>query len=229
MPVAVRSIVTYENPRLRMKSVKVKRIDRSIQNLIDDMIDTMRAAEGVGLAAPQIGVLLRVAVVEYVEEETEDLRQTVLINPEVLAKEGEWMAEEGCLSIPGYVGTVPRAERIVVRGRNRQGKDVRIKTDGRLAHILQHEIDHLDGILYIDYLESLDELRKVEPGTRKRRGQQTDAEDGAAGESSATSVAAERPAAPCPACGRASSADTDGASSSTPQRESSAPSPMGIG
>lgn len=166
---AVRDILTYENPRLRLKSIKVKRIGASVQTLIDDMLDTMRAAEGIGLAAPQIGALLRVIVAEYVDEETEDVCQTVLINPEITAREGEWMAEEGCLSIPGYVGTVPRAEKVTVRGKDRRGKDVRLKTDGRLAHVLQHEIDHLDGILYIDYLPSLDDLRKVEPEERKAR------------------------------------------------------------
>jgi len=167
--VTVRRILTRENPRLRMKSAKVKRVDRPMQTLIDDMIETMRAAEGVGLAAPQIGVLLRVIVCEYVDDETEELHQTVLINPEVLAKEGEWMAEEGCLSIPGYVGTVPRAVRVTVKGKDRKGKDVRIKTDGQLAHILQHEIDHLDGILFTDYLKSLDELREVESPRKRRR------------------------------------------------------------
>jgi peptide deformylase len=152
-----------------MKSIKVKRVDRPIQSLIDDMIDTMRSAEGVGLAAPQIGVLLRVIVCEYADEETDELHQTVLVNPEIIEKEGEWMAEEGCLSIPGYVGTVPRAVSFSVKGKDSNGKDVRIKTDGPLAHILQHEIDHLDGILYIDYLDSLDELREVEPGRKRRR------------------------------------------------------------
>jgi peptide deformylase len=100
-----------------MRSVKVKHIDRSIQTLIDDMLDTMRAEQGVGLAAPQIGVLLRVIVVEYADGESEDLHQTVLINPEIVSREGEWMAEEGCLSVPGYVGTVPRAIKITVKGR----------------------------------------------------------------------------------------------------------------
>jgi len=152
-----------------MKSIRVKRIDASIRSLIDDMIETMRSAEGIGLAAPQVGVLLRVIVAEYPDEETEDLYQTVMVNPEIIAKEGEWMAEEGCLSIPGYVGTVPRAVSVMVKGKDRSGKAVRIKTDGMLAHILQHEIDHLNGVLYIDYLPSLDELRKVEPGTPTRR------------------------------------------------------------
>jgi len=167
--VAVRPILNFENPRLRMKSVRVKRVDSSIQTLIDDMIETMRSAEGIGLAAPQVGVLLRVIVAEYQEEDDEEAKQTVLVNPEIIEKRGEWMAEEGCLSVPGFVGTVARAESVTVKGKDRNGKDVRIKTDGILAHILQHEIDHLDGVLYIDYLDSLDELRKVEPGRKRRR------------------------------------------------------------
>jgi len=177
--VALRPIITYENPRLRKKSVKIKRIDAELQRLIDDMIDTMRAAEGIGLAAPQVGVLLRLVVCEYADEDSDGVRQTVLINPEITERQGEWMAEEGCLSIPGYVGTVPRAEFVAVRGKNRFGKDVRIKTDGLLAHILQHEIDHLDGVLYIDYLASPDDLRKVEPGKRRRRrqGNEDDTDD----------------------------------------------------
>ena len=193
---AVRPILKYDSPRLRMKSVRVKRIDPSIQSLIDDMIETMRSAEGIGLAAPQVGVLLRVIVAEYYEEEeSEEPSQTVLINPEIVAKEGEWMAEEGCLSIPGYVGTVPRAERVTVKGRTRAGKDVRLKTNGILAHVLQHEIDHLDGVLYIDYLPSLDDLRKVEPGTRKRRGRRGAEDEDDVPEDEPTSEAEPRGAA----------------------------------
>jgi peptide deformylase len=169
LPLATRPIITWENPRLRMHSVKVKRIDANIRTLIDDMIDTMRANNGIGLAAPQVGVLLRVVVCEYTDEETEEVHQTILVNPEITAKEGEYDAEEGCLSIPGYYGVVPRAVSVSVKGKDRQGKDVKIKTDGTLAHILQHEIDHLDGILYIDYLESLDQLQKVDPDRPRRR------------------------------------------------------------
>jgi peptide deformylase len=175
--VAVRSIITFENPRLRKKSIKIKRVDAEIQTLIDDMIDTMRAAEGIGLAAPQVGVLLRLIVAEYVDDD-EEVQQTVLINPEITAREGEWMAEEGCLSIPGYLGTVPRAEAVTVKGKNRAGKDVRIKADGTLAHILQHEIDHLDGVLYIDYLSNPEDLRRSEP-TRRRRRPRGSGDDGA--------------------------------------------------
>ena len=193
---AVRPIVTYENPRLRKKSIKVKSIEPSVQVLIDDMIDTMRAANGIGLAAPQVGVLLRIVVCEWTEypeetdeeddEEAGEMHQTVLINPEILEKEGEWMAEEGCLSIPGYVGTVPRAEKVTVRGKTRGGKTIKFKADGVQAHILQHEIDHLDGILYIDYLDSLDDLRPSEPGSRRRRRR------------SGTSVDSEEPDAAAP-------------------------------
>jgi peptide deformylase len=167
--VAVLDVVTWENPRLRKKSLKVKRVDASIQRLIDDMIETCRANDGVGLAAPQVGVLLRIIVCEYTDDETEELNQLILINPEITAKEGEWLAEEGCLSIPGYWGTVPRAVAITVRGKDRHGHDVKLKTDTRMAHILQHEIDHLDGILYVDYLKSLDELEKVEEDKPRRR------------------------------------------------------------
>ncbi len=140
------------------------------------MIETMRSANGVGLAAPQIGILLRVIVCEYIDDDTEEVCQTVLVNPEITAREGEWMAEEGCLSIPGFVGTVPRAEKIAVRGQDRNGKRVRIKTEGYLAHILQHEIDHLEGVLYVDYLEhGFDDLRPAEPkeGRRRRRRQRS--------------------------------------------------------
>jgi peptide deformylase len=166
---AVRPVLTYEDPRLRKKSIRVKRVDASIQTLIDDMLETMRESDGQGLAAPQIGVLLRVIVAEYVDEETEELHQLILLNPEITAKEGSWMADEGCLSVPGYWGTVPRAERVTVKAKDRHGKDLRLKLDGRMAHIVQHETDHLEGVLYFDYLKSMDELQKVESGARRRR------------------------------------------------------------
>lgn len=166
---AVRPILTLEDPRLRKRSIRVKRVDASIQSLIEDMLETMREGDGQGLAAPQVGVLLRVIVAEYVDEDTEDLHQMILVNPEITSKDGSWMADEGCLSVPGYWGTVPRAERVTVRAKDRYGKELRFKSDGRMAHILQHEIDHLDGVLYIDYLKSLDDLQKVESATKRRR------------------------------------------------------------
>ncbi len=154
---AVRKIVLLGDPVLRQKAKRVTRFDASIQQLIDDMIDTMRDAPGTGLAAPQVGVPLRIAVIEVDEE------ITVVCNPEIVLMEGEYEPEEGCLSIPGYVANVKRALKVVVRAKNRRGKDIKVKADGLLAHALQHEIDHLDGILFIDRLPSLDLLRKVPP------------------------------------------------------------------
>ena len=119
-------------------------------------VDTMVAAPGVGLAAPQVGVGLRVAVIKT------DQNLHILVNPEMVKAEGEQIGMEGCLSVPGYVGEVKRALRVVARGLNRNGRMVRVKGDGLLARAIQHEIDHLDGILFTDRLTSLGTLRKVE-------------------------------------------------------------------
>jgi len=125
----------------------------------------MLAAPGVGLAAPQVGVGLRVIVVKV------DANLYTLVNPEVVKASGEQVGLEGCLSIPGYVGEVKRALRVVVRGLNRHGKTVRIKAEELLARAFQHEIDHCDGILFIDRLTSLDTLHKVEPRAPEREGE----------------------------------------------------------
>ncbi len=158
---AVRPIVVVGVPVLRQKARRVSQIDKSIQKLIDDMIDTMRAAPGVGLAGPQVGVPLRLAVIE-VEDAV-----TVIINPEIVKRVGEYEPDEGCLSVPGYWGKVKRAEKVIVKAKDRHGKDRRITADGLLAQALQHEIDHLDGYLYIDRMDSLDDLQRSEP-VRKR-------------------------------------------------------------
>ncbi len=158
---AVRPILVVGNPVLRQKARRVSQIDKPVQKLIDDMIETMRAAPGVGLAAPQIGVPLRLAVIEV------DDTITVIINPEIIKKVGEYLPDEGCLSVPGYWGQVTRAEKVTVKAKDRHGKDQRITADGLLAQALQHEIDHLDGFLYIDRMESLDDLQRSEP-LRKR-------------------------------------------------------------
>lgn len=152
---AVRPIVLLGDPILRQKAKRVSRFDQSIQQLIDDMIETLRDAPGLGLAAPQVGVPLRIVVIDL------DEQITVLCNPEITEMEGEYEPEEGCLSIPGYVANVKRALKITVKARNRRGKEIKIKADGLLAHVIQHELDHLDGILFIDRLPSLDLLRKV--------------------------------------------------------------------
>ena len=154
---ALLPILTQEAPILRQKAKRVTRVDDSIRKLIDDMVETMVAAPGVGLAANQVGVGLRVIVVKT------DANLYCLVNPEMVKATGEQVGLEGCLSIPGYVGEVKRAQRVVVRGLNRHGKTVRIKGDDLLARAFQHEIDHINGVLYIDRLTSLDTLRKVEP------------------------------------------------------------------
>ena len=143
---------------LRQKSKRVKAIDGSVQRLIGNMIETMHSASGVGLAAPQVGVPLRVIVIGMPEEEN-----IVLINPEIVRRTGERWVTEGCLSIPGYFGEIKRAQSVRVKGRDLSGKEIRIKADELLAQALEHEIDHLNGVLYIDHLESVDKLHKIEP------------------------------------------------------------------
>ena len=156
---AVLPIRTTGDPVLRQKARRVKAIDSSIERLIDDMIDTMRATSGAGLAASQVGQLLRV-IVAWVPEEEEPI---ALINPEVVKRSEESEVVEGCLSVPGYRGDITRSLSVTVKGRNRQGKEVRIKAQGLLAQVLQHEIDHLDGVLYIDHVEDANKLYSIEP------------------------------------------------------------------
>ncbi len=146
------------DPVLMQKSKRVRSIDGSIQRLIDNMLETMHAASGAGLAAPQVGVPLRVIVIGISEKE-----DIALINPEIIRRAGERLVNEGCLSIPGYVGKIKRAESVRVKGRDQHGKEIRIKADELLDQALEHEIDHLNGVLYIDHLESMDKLRKIKP------------------------------------------------------------------
>ena len=155
-------IVKYGDPVLRNPTQPVGDIDAALQKLIDDMVDTMIAAPGVGLAAPQVGVGLRVVVIKT------DTNLHTLVNPEMVKWEGEQIGLEGCLSVPGYVGEVKRYMQVVARGLNRQGKTVKVKGDALLARAIQHEIDHLDGILFTDRLTRLDTLRKVEPEEQEK-------------------------------------------------------------
>lgn len=154
---AVRPILNFDQPVLREKARKVARVDTSVQRLIDDLAETMLAAPGVGLAANQIGVPLRVCVVKG-----DDNQIWGLVNPEIIKSDGVQIGYEGCLSYPGWVGEVARHETVVVKGRNRRGKQVRIKSTGFTARAFQHELDHLDGVLFIDRLTNLDTLRRVE-------------------------------------------------------------------
>jgi len=156
---ALRQIVTLPEPVLRRKAHTVTKFDKNLQTLIDDMIETMRAAPGVGLAAPQVNISERLIVVEYGEEEEDESegqqegpkKLFVMINPEILkASQETLLGVEGCLSIPNLVGEVERHATIQVKGLNRHGKPMKVKAQGWLARIFQHEIDHLNGILFPD-------------------------------------------------------------------------------
>jgi len=154
---SVRAIRFLPDPVLRQKAKKVSKVDKSIQQLIDDMIETMRAASGVGLAANQIGVPLKIAVIEIPGEEV-----IILVNPEIIKKEGERTVGEACLSVPGCHGEIKRAVRVKVKARDKQGRNIRVKGEEFLAQALEHEIDHLNGILYVDRVEP-GKLQKWEP------------------------------------------------------------------
>lgn len=153
---AVLKIRTLPDPVLRQKARKVNKIDGSIQKLIDDMIDTMHTNAGVGLAAPQIGVSLRVAVIELPGEEV-----ITLINPAIVKRQGERVVQEACLSVPGYQGEIERSVTVKVKALDRQGKEFRLKGEELLAQALEHEIDHLNGIVYVDHIEGPEKLWKL--------------------------------------------------------------------
>ena len=154
----LRTIVTLPDPILRRKARPVSTFDQSLQTLIDDMIDTMRDAPGVGLAAPQVGIGQRLIVVEYAEppEEGEEEKQVkprlyVMANPEIVkTSEDKVLGVEGCLSIPGLVGEVERYSMVQVKGLNRRGQPMKVKAEGWLARIFQHEIDHINGVVFPD-------------------------------------------------------------------------------
>jgi peptide deformylase len=156
----VRTIVTTPDPVLRRKARPVKKFDKNLQTLIDDMVETMRDAPGVGLAAPQVGVSDRVIVVEFAEqEETEEGQEPkeieprlyVMVNPEIVKSSPDTVnGVEGCLSIPGLLGEVERNHEVRIKALNRRGQPMKLKVEGWLARIFQHEIDHLNGVLFTD-------------------------------------------------------------------------------
>jgi peptide deformylase len=150
----LRQIVTLPDPVLRRKARPVTRFNKELQTLIDDMIETMRAAPGVGLAAPQLGLSERVIVVEYTkDEENEDAPKKlyVMINPEIkIASKETEEGVEGCLSVPGWQGEVVRALSVTVKGQTRRGQPMKVKAKGWLARIFQHEIDHINGVVFTD-------------------------------------------------------------------------------
>ena len=156
---AVLPIRTVPDPILRQKTKRVSSIDKSVKKLIADMLETLHADPGrVGLAAPQVGISLRIAIICLPEQE-----DIILINGEIVRQKGKRLVTEGCLSIPGYVGQLYRAESVTVKGLDINGKVIRIKAEGLLSQALEHEIDHLNGTLYVDRLENPDALRKIEP------------------------------------------------------------------
>lgn len=162
-------ILEFPDPRLRTRAQPVTQVDAALRTLIDDMFETMYAAPGIGLAATQVNVAKRVLVIDLSEQHDQPL---ALINPELLERSGIEETEEGCLSVPGYFDKVTRAEKIRVRALDRDGKRIEFDAEGLLAVCIQHEIDHLDGKLFVDYLSELKRtrIRKKLEKERKERG-----------------------------------------------------------
>jgi peptide deformylase len=161
---AKREIITIGHPTLRQRARKVTKFGPDLKVLIDDMIETMREAPGVGLAAPQVNVAERVIVVELPADEEEGTASELyaFVNPEIVKTSRETEeGQEGCLSIPGYMGEVPRHTMVVVRGQDASGKPLRVRAYDYLARIFQHEIDHLDGVLFIDKVSDPSKIRKI--------------------------------------------------------------------
>ena len=156
---AIREILQLPHPLLRQRARKVRAIDDSVLRLTYDMVDTMREANGVGLAANQVGELRRVIVIQLPDEE----EARIYINPEITLREGERRVEEGCLSIAGYKGMVTRSVWVKFRALDHTSTLVKLKAEDILSQALEHEVDHLNGILYIDHMEAHEKLVKVEP------------------------------------------------------------------
>ena len=169
---ALRTILEFPDPRLRTRAEPVTRFDAALGTLIDDMLETMYAAPGIGLAATQVDVHKRLIVIDISEEHNEPL---VLINPEILAREGEAQTEEGCLSVPGIFDEVKRAARVRVRAQDRNGESFEGDYEGVPAVCIQHEMDHLEGRLFVDYLSDLkrERIRKRLDKERKERASRT--------------------------------------------------------
>jgi peptide deformylase len=164
-------ILEFPDPRLRTRAAPVADVDATIRKLIDDMFETMYAAPGIGLAATQVNVHKRVLVVDVTENRSQPL---ALINPEIVSRDGVEETEEGCLSVPGVYDKVTRAERIRVRTLDRNGKQIELDADGLLAVCIQHEMDHLEGKLFVDYLSELKRTRirkKLEKERKDRAGE----------------------------------------------------------
>jgi peptide deformylase len=162
---AILDIVLEGDPRLRQKATKIRQVDDSLRRIAADMHETMLDAPGVGLAGPQVGVMRRIVVVHlpagYINDDDPEVTLT-LINPEIIKGFGREVGQEGCLSIPRWVGMVPRFESITVKAMDLNNKHVRMKAEGMLARVIQHEVDHLDGILFVDRVEDRSTLFEVD-------------------------------------------------------------------
>ena len=168
---AIREIITSENPILRRKAKKSSKITPHMQALVEDMVETLHAAPGLGLAAPQVAqsVRLFVAEVEENEEHPGGGKLYVVFNPEYIWKSDEMVdGTEGCLSIPGWAGEVTRHHKVVVKGLDRHGQRIRIEAEGLLARVFQHEIDHLDGVLFTDRISDPGKIWEIKPGDEEK-------------------------------------------------------------
>lgn len=191
---AVRSITYVNDPLLRQKSKKVTNFNPALQTLAEDLVDTMREKDGLGLAAPQIGVLQRLIAIEVLEDkdDPQSSRLYVVVNPEIVKSEGEEVeGSEGCISIPNWFGLVKRASRITVKGQDVKGKALRVKANGPLARVFQHEIDHLNGVLFIDRVEGKDKIWYVDPNRRAEKEKEREAETGDSGQTAAEEPVSE--------------------------------------
>ena len=152
---AIRKILSHPDARLRKPTEAVERFDDELAQLLNDMAETMYAAQGIGLAAPQIGVSLRLFVIDVATGGDQPSEFRVFVNPELLERSGDLHHAEGCLSLPGVRETVPRCSHVKVRAQNERGESFELEADGVLAHALQHEYDHIEGVLFIDHLSAL--------------------------------------------------------------------------
>jgi len=149
---ATHTVIYLPDPRLREETQTITVFDQALQTLVDEMFETMYAAKGIGLAAPQIGINKKIAVIDVKGDKSETY---CLINPEIIERSGDELMEEGCLSVPGVYDKAPRATNVKMRALDRHGKSYELAADGLLAHCIQHEIDHLNGKLFVDYLSPL--------------------------------------------------------------------------
>jgi peptide deformylase len=179
---ALLEILTYPDPRLALKSTAVEMVDDTTKKLIDDMFETMYLSDGVGLAAPQVGVTKRIIVVDCGQREPreedddsplEPCEPHAVVNPEIVAREGVITWEEGCLSVPGYVDEIERAEKVTLKGLDRHGNPILMEATGLLAVCFQHEIDHLEGVLFVDRLSRLKQAM-VKKKLKKRAAEEQD-------------------------------------------------------